>query len=180
MKSRHSPHLSAHIFRRWSILTWPPSLGTVRLLPAPASPALLVAGLELSLLILVPEGDPGCDASNWLGPQGSSNPSSFAPAQLNTSQWVDSMVALGATEAVLTAKHGCGFYLWPTNVTLPNGTLYPYHVDTTLYGVSAVACSLLYMTAFAPMFAAHGLRMSLHSSWKPRAPGASATASTTV
>jgi alpha-L-fucosidase len=44
------------------------------------------------------------------------------------------MVALGATEAVLTAKHGCGFYLWPTNVTLPNGTTYPYHVDVAKYG----------------------------------------------
>ena len=49
------------------------------------------------------------------------------------------MVALGATEAVLTAKHGCGFYLWPTNVTLPNGTRYPYRVVNDLYGVSPVA-----------------------------------------
>lgn len=81
-------------------------------------------------------GDPGCDASNWLGSSGSSNPASFAPTHLNVSQWVESMVALGATEAVLTAKHGCGFYLWPTNVTLPNGTRYPYRVVNDLYGVS--------------------------------------------
>jgi alpha-L-fucosidase len=44
------------------------------------------------------------------------------------------MVALGATEAVLTAKHGCGFYLWPTNVTVGTHGVYDYHVDTSLYG----------------------------------------------
>ena len=30
----------------------------------------------------------------------------------------------GAGHAVLTAKHGCGFLLWPTNVTLPGGDLH--------------------------------------------------------
>ena len=49
------------------------------------------------------------------------HPNSFAPSRLNVSNWVESMLAIGATEAVLTAKHGCGFYLWPTNVTLPDG-----------------------------------------------------------
>lgn len=39
------------------------------------------------------------------------------------------MVDLGASHAVLTAKHGCGFLLWPTNVTLPNGEEYDYCVD---------------------------------------------------
>ena len=74
------------------------------------------------------DGDPGCTPQNWPGASGSSNPASFAPTALNASQWVDSMVAIGATEAVLTAKHGCGFYLWPTQVLLPNGTRYPYRV----------------------------------------------------
>ena len=32
------------------------------------------------------------------------------------------------TEAVLTAKHGCGFLLWNTSTTLPNGDPYTYHV----------------------------------------------------
>jgi alpha-L-fucosidase len=81
------------------------------------------------------DGDPGCTPSNWPGAQGSSNPASFAPSALNVSEWVDSMVAIKATEAVLTAKHGCGFYLWPTKVQLPRGGgTYPYHVDTALYG----------------------------------------------
>ena len=35
---------------------------------------------------------------------------------------------VGAKHAVLTAKHGCGFLLWPTDVTLPNGDEYGYSV----------------------------------------------------
>ena len=53
----------------------------------------------------------GCSSKNWLGcdPAGgcnSSDPQSFAPSALNVSNWADSMLALGVTEAVLTAKHG--------------------------------------------------------------------------
>lgn len=50
------------------------------------------------------DGDPGCTADNWEGPSGSGNVNSFAPSALNVSQWVDSMVAIGVHEAVLTAK----------------------------------------------------------------------------
>ena len=39
--------------------------------------------------------------------------------------------ALGANIAVLTAKHGCGFLLWPTNSTLPDGSPYGYSVGTS-------------------------------------------------
>lgn len=70
------------------------------------------------------DGDPGCDSTNWnqrapnaTGP--TSDPKTFRPALLNTTQWFDSITALGAKTAVLTAKHGCGFLLWPTNATLP-------------------------------------------------------------
>lgn len=42
------------------------------------------------------------------------------------------MENLGVTEAVLTAKHGCGFYIWPTNVTLPDGRPYAYKVNSSL------------------------------------------------
>ena len=57
------------------------------------------------------------------------DPATFAPVKLNTSQWMDSITALGSTIAILTAKHGCGFTLWPTNATLPDGSSYSYHVQ---------------------------------------------------
>ena len=80
------------------------------------------------------DGDPGCTRSNWLGcdPNGGCNSSdvtSFAPTNLNVSNWVDSFLALGATSAVLTAKHGCGFLAWETATTLPDGSPYRYHVS---------------------------------------------------
>jgi alpha-L-fucosidase len=38
----------------------------------------------------------------------------FDPAELNTDQWLETAQKLGATYAVLVAKHGSGFSLWPT------------------------------------------------------------------
>ena len=66
-------------------------------------------------------------------------PSAFHPEKLDTDNWVQSIVAFGAHEAVLVAKHACGFCTWPTNATLPvanasrgqrwpNGSRYPYSV----------------------------------------------------
>lgn len=80
------------------------------------------------------DGDPGCSPQNWNGCDkgttncNSSHPSSFAPTNLNVSSWVASLLEIGATHAVLTAKHGCGFLLWPTQQTLPSGAPYTYHV----------------------------------------------------
>ena len=48
----------------------------------------------------------------------------FNPAKLNTDQWIESAVSLGAKYAVLTAKHGTGFCLWPSKAN-------PYHVGNT-------------------------------------------------
>lgn len=86
------------------------------------------------------DGDPGCDATNWnqraadaTGPTSDRN--TFRPRSLNTTQWFDSINALGAKIAVLTAKHGCGFLLWPTNATIPlsSSTIpYGYHTDFDL------------------------------------------------
>jgi alpha-L-fucosidase len=38
----------------------------------------------------------------------------FAPTNLDTDQWMEAAGKLGAKYAILTAKHGCGFCLWPT------------------------------------------------------------------
>ena len=100
-------------------------------LPVPTAPQLawqqneIMALIHFNMATFFHNGDPGCDAANW--PE-SQKPASFAPAKLNVSQWIVSMKALGVKEAVLTAKHGCGFLLWPTATTLPDGTPYAYHV----------------------------------------------------
>lgn len=80
------------------------------------------------------DGDPGCNAENWNGCDSnggcdSSNPASFAPTNLDVSMWASSMKDLGATSAVLTAKHGCGFLLWAPKAALPNGSAYSYHAS---------------------------------------------------
>jgi alpha-L-fucosidase len=39
----------------------------------------------------------------------------FNPEQLNTDQWIEAAKSAGATYAILVAKHGSGFSLWPTS-----------------------------------------------------------------
>ncbi|WP_432164713.1 alpha-L-fucosidase [Streptomyces sp. bgisy031] len=48
---------------------------------------------------------------------GSLDPATFDPTELDTAQWVDTAVAAGAQYVVLTAKHHDGFCLWPTKTT---------------------------------------------------------------
>ena len=43
------------------------------------------------------------------------DPATFNPTELNTDQWLETAAKLGAKYAVLTAKHGSGFTLWPTS-----------------------------------------------------------------
>lgn len=54
----------------------------------------------------------------------------FHPTKLDTDNWADSMIALGAKAAVLTAKHDSGYLLWATKVRLPNGAPYEYAVGS--------------------------------------------------
>jgi len=42
-------------------------------------------------------------------------------------------VALGVNEAVLVAKHGCGFVTWPSNATVPGGGRYNYSVASSAW-----------------------------------------------
>lgn len=48
----------------------------------------------------------------------------FNPGQFNTDQWLESAAKIGAKYAVLVAKHGTGFCLWPTKA-------HDYHVGNT-------------------------------------------------
>jgi alpha-L-fucosidase len=48
---------------------------------------------------------------------GSTPASAFNPTALNVEQWVLAAKAMGATYAVLTARHEEGFCLWPTKTT---------------------------------------------------------------
>ena len=81
----------------------------------------------------IEDGDPGCTLDNWnrkqpyaAGP--SADPATFDPARLDFGNWADSFDALGVRNAVMTAKHGCGFLLWPTATRLPDGSEYDYCV----------------------------------------------------
>lgn len=92
-----------------------------------------VALIHFNMGTFAHNGDPCCDASNWdfkapYATGKTSDPATFNPKKLNTTQWFDSITALGANLAILTAKHGCGFLLWPTNSTLPDGSPYGYNV----------------------------------------------------
>ena len=44
------------------------------------------------------------------------SPETFQPAKLDTDQWIEAAVGMGARYAVLVARHCLGFSLWPTDV----------------------------------------------------------------
>ena len=86
----------------------------------------IVALTHFNMATFVRNGDPGCAAENWnekkpYAAGASSNPATFNPTKLNTTQWAEVYKRVGVKGAVLTAKHGCGHLLWPTKVTLPDG-----------------------------------------------------------
>ena len=54
------------------------------------------------------------------------DPMTFNPTELNTDQWLETAKKLGAKYAVLTAKHGSGFTLWPTKTHKYNVSHCPY------------------------------------------------------
>jgi hypothetical protein len=59
------------------------------------------------------------------------------------------------TGAVLTAKHGCGHLLWPTAVTLPDGSPYSYAVGKEK---SAIKADVLKMFSDSCQAASAGFR----------------------
>jgi alpha-L-fucosidase len=124
--------------------------------PVPTAPQLryqeaeIVALIHFNMATFVGEG--GCSGGNWnqrapgaAGP--SSDPKTWNPDQLNTSQWADIIVALGAKGAVLTAKHDCGFLLWPSQSTLPDGSRWTYSVANAAVKTDVVKEFAASMTA---------------------------------
>lgn len=94
-----------------------------------------IALIHFNMGTFAHNGDPCCDKTNWdvkapYATGKTSDPATFNPKLLNTTQWMESITGLGANIAILTAKHGCGFTLWPTNATLPDGSPYGYSVGT--------------------------------------------------
>jgi alpha-L-fucosidase len=111
------------------------------IVPVPTAPQQIryqstdfVALIHFNMATFAKDGDPGCSEENWnvhasYATGLTSDPTTFDPKLLNTTQWFDSIAGLGANIAVLTAKHGCGFCLWPTQSVLPDGTPYQYHTS---------------------------------------------------
>jgi alpha-L-fucosidase len=133
--------------RRHEISTGSSSKG-----PLPTKAQQIYADHEIMALIhfnmgtYYENGDPACNKGNWLGLEGSHNPAMFNPYLLDTDQWAAVLQRLGAKHAVLTAKHGCGFLLWPTKVPLKNAATnqtqsYDYAVGRP--GISAFQADLL-------------------------------------
>ena len=94
-----------------------------------------IALIHFNMGTFAHNGDPCCDPSNWdvkapYATGKTSDPSTFNPIKLNTTQWMESITDLGANIAILTAKHGCGFTLWPTDSKLPDGSEYGYDVGS--------------------------------------------------
>ena len=102
------------------------------------TPKVLCGDVITSIVIVCCDAEGGCNSSDV---------ASFNPTNLNVSAWVQSFKDLGATSAVLTAKHGadhqagcrllnccagCGFLGWKTKTTLPDGSPYRYHVPDHL------------------------------------------------
>lgn len=70
-----------------------------------------------------------CGPDNWNTGVMTSKPSTFAPGPaFDVSQWADVVASFGARGAWMDTKHVCGFLLWPTSTTLPDGSPYGYDV----------------------------------------------------
>mmetsp|Transcript_21178 Transcript_21178/g.46020 ORF Transcript_21178/g.46020 Transcript_21178/m.46020 type:complete len:474 (-) Transcript_21178:57-1478(-) len=114
----------------------PPPIPTPNAAQARYQDTDFVALIHFNMGTYAHNGDPCCDPTNWdvqapYATGKTSNPATFDPKLLNTTQWMESITNLGANIAILTAKHGCGFALWPTKATIPDGT-----PEGTPYGYS--------------------------------------------
>lgn len=99
-------------------LIWFTYFQNVNCYPVPTDSQLRWHEREIGVIIhfnmATLNGSQGCDVSTV------PSISQFNPTKLNVSQWVDSMVDLGAKYAVYVAKHNCGFCTWDTKVQFPD------------------------------------------------------------
>eukprot|EP01084_Bolivina_argentea_P173936 301291_1 len=105
-------------------------------IPVPTDPQLAyqhdeIVGLtHFNMATYLGGGNSGCNSNTWTNK--GSKPTTFSPTTLNVSNWLQSYQAVGAKAAILTAKHGCGFLLWPTKTIIPStNTLYNYSIQFT-------------------------------------------------
>ena len=104
---------------------------TGQLIAVPTADQLRFQEEEIAVLIhyniatYLPTRYDGCNSDISLTPPASL----FNPYLLDTDNWVQSMVDLGARAATLVVKHNCGFTTWPTAVklTLTDGSTVPYN-----------------------------------------------------
>ena len=93
-------------------------------MPLPTAEQLHYMDSELTMFIhfSVCTFNDACDGGqqNCIGSGASSHAypaASFAPTALDTDQWAQTAVAMGAKQACLTTHHSGGFALWPTNAS---------------------------------------------------------------
>lgn len=72
---------------------------------------------------------------------GTESPAVFAPARLDTNQWVESVKAAGMKGLIFTCKHHDGFCLWPSKYTAHSVASSPYKAGKgDVVGEVAKAC----------------------------------------
>jgi hypothetical protein len=83
------------------------------------------------------------------------------PTELNVSQWIESMLAVGVKHSVITAKHGCGFCLWPSDAVMADGSRYNYSTAFGLLPPAEQDILRQYVDASAAAGLGHGFYYSL-------------------
>ena len=71
---------------------------------------------------------------------GKEPPSKFNPTELGVDQWLRTAKSMGATYAVLTARHEGGFCLWPSKTTEYTIANSPYQKDLVREFVDGWRC----------------------------------------
>jgi hypothetical protein len=71
------------------------------------------------------------DGCNW-DPTLVPKKTSFTPLEIDTDQWMQTAVDLGARYATLVVKHNCGFTTWPSKVMFSNRNNEPMSYNYTV------------------------------------------------